>query len=121
MRVSQAARGAVGTEVRLIVSFLNLQSFNDGTEKTVSVFAQEDAAGGTETLQFRILGQVKSVTVQFAPSQGQVVTVTHTASGQGLVSVTAANSSQRTDRILNVDQQSEDGGMDRVETTLYRW
>jgi len=105
----------------MIVELLSLQSFSDGETKKVSVFAREDAAGGVETLQFHILDQVKSVSVQFAPNQGQVVTVTHTASGQGLVSVTAANSSQRIDKILNVDQQSEDGGMDRVETTLYRW
>jgi hypothetical protein len=104
----------------MIAGFLNLQSFNDGTTKTASVFAQEDANGGTEILQFRILDQFKSVQVRFTPNQGQTVSVAHTASGQGLVTVTAQNSPQSASRILNVDQQPGDGGTGQA-TTFYRW
>jgi predicted phosphatase len=105
----------------MIAGLLNLQSFNDGSTKKVSVYALEDASGGLETLLFQVLDQSTSVQVQFAPNQGQVVTVTHTASGQGAVSVMAANSSLRIFRILNVDKQPGDSGTGADETTLYRW
>ena len=94
----------------MIAGFQNLQSFNDGTTKKVSVFALEDASGGMETVQFQILDQTKTVTVNFASGQGQVVTMVHDASGTGLVVVTAANSGQPIRRILNVDKQPGDKG-----------
>jgi len=37
----------------MIAGFQNLQSFNDGQTKKVSVFALEDASGGMETVQFK--------------------------------------------------------------------
>jgi|SRR5580704_3150929 hypothetical protein len=94
----------------MIAGFLNLQSFNDGTTKTVSVFAQADAAGGMETINFVIVGENHSVQVSFASNQGQVVTMAHTAAGQGLVIVTALNSPQSSKRFLNVDKQPGDAG-----------
>ena len=94
----------------MIAGFLNLESANDGTTRTVSVFAQEDATGGTETLQFQILGQAKTVTVVFAANEGKTVTVTHTATGTGLVTVTATGSAQTSRRILNLDKQPKDIG-----------
>jgi hypothetical protein len=94
----------------MIAGFQNLQSFNDGQTKKVSVFALEDASGGMETVQFQILDQTKTVTVNFAANQGQVVTMVHDASGTGLVVVTAANSGQSIRRILNVDKQPGDKG-----------
>jgi hypothetical protein len=94
----------------MIAGFQNLQSFNDGQTKKVSVFALEDASGGMETVQFQILDQTKTVTVNFASGQGQAVSVVHDASGTGLVVVTAANSGQSIRRILNVDKQPGDKG-----------
>jgi hypothetical protein len=94
----------------MIAGFQNLQSFNDGQTRKVSVFALEDASGGMETVQFQILEQPKTVNVNFAANQGQAVTVAHDASGTGLVVVTAANSGQPIRRILNVDKQPGDKG-----------
>ena len=94
----------------MIAGFQNLQSLNDGQTRKVSVFALEDASGGMETVQFQILDQTKTVTVNFASGQGQVVTVAHDASGTGLVVVTAANSGQSIRRYLNVDKQPGDKG-----------
>jgi hypothetical protein len=88
----------------MINSFLNLQSFNDGQTKSVSVLATEDATGGTETLTFVIIDQTKTVTVNFASNQSQTVKVNHTASGKGLVKVSAANSQQTLSEILDVDK-----------------
>jgi len=88
----------------MIAGFQNLQSFNDGQTKKVSVFALEDASGGMETVQFQILDQTKTVTVELASGQGQVVTMVHDASGTGLVVVTAANSGQSIRRILQCRQ-----------------
>jgi len=94
----------------MIAGFLNLESANDGTTRTVSVFALEDATGGTETLQFQILDQAKTVTAIFAKNEGKTVSVTHTATGTGLVTVTAAGSAQTSRRILDLDQQPGDVG-----------
>jgi hypothetical protein len=94
----------------MISGFLNLQSFNDGTTKKVSVFAQEAGNGGLETIQFQVIDQALSVQVSFAANQGQMVSVVHTASGKGLVVVTAANSPQTTQKMLNVDKQPSDDG-----------
>ena len=94
----------------MIAGSLNLQSFNNGTIKTVSVFAQEDATGGMETIKFDIVGELHSVEVSFAPNQGQVVPMVHTAKGQGLVTVTAVNSPHSSKRILDVDKQPGDKG-----------
>jgi hypothetical protein len=92
----------------MIAGFLNLQSLNDGTSKKVSVLATEDASGGTETINFQILNQAKSVQVTFAPNQSQVVSVVHTASGKGLVTVSATGSPQKASCILDVDKQPGD-------------
>ncbi len=105
----------------MIASFLSLQSSNDGNTKTVSVYAQEDATGGIETIHFQIIDQFKSVAVRFAPNEGQMVTVDHTASGQGLVTVTAVNSPVRASAVLNVDPQFGEGRMGRTEKKSYRW
>jgi hypothetical protein len=94
----------------MISGFLNLQSANDGKTKTVSVFAQEDASGGTETLTFQIIDQVRIAVAAFAPNQGQTVAVTHTASGKGMVTVSATGSRQTLSLILDVDKQPKDTG-----------
>jgi hypothetical protein len=94
----------------MIAGFQNLESHNDGTTKTVSVFVLEGDTGGTETLQFQILDQAKKVQVTLAAKMGQTVTVTHTATGTGLVTVTATGSTQTSKRILNVDKQTGDTG-----------
>jgi len=78
--------------------------------KSVAVTAREDASGGMETITFNINGQIKSVQLNFASNQMQVVTVTHTASGTGLVEVTAANSPQSLTQMLNVDKIPGDDG-----------
>jgi hypothetical protein len=56
------------------------------------------------------VGELHSVDVSFATGQGQVVTVAHTAKGQGLVTVTAVNSPHSAKKILNVDKQPGDKG-----------
>ena len=94
----------------MISGFLNLESSNDGTTKKISVFATEDGTGGMETFQFTILNQVKTVQMNFAPNQGQQVTVVHTATGTGLVTVTATGSPQKSKRILDVDKIPGDTG-----------
>jgi hypothetical protein len=94
----------------MIKSFLNLQSFNDGTTKSVSVDATEDASGGMETFTFKIVDQTKTVRVNFASNQTQNVKVNHTASGKGLVKVTATNSPQSLALMLDVDKQPGDDG-----------
>jgi hypothetical protein len=94
----------------MIAGFLNLQSFNDGQTKSVSVLATEDASGGMETFTFVIINETKTVQVNFASGQSQTVRVNHTAAGQGLVKVSAANSQQAIKQILNVDQQPGDDG-----------
>ncbi len=94
----------------MISAFIDLESSNDGTTKTVSVFAIPDAAGGMETIRFDIVGELHSVQVNFLGGQGQMVTMAHTAAGQGLVIVTALNSPQSSKRLLNVDKQPGDTG-----------
>jgi hypothetical protein len=46
----------------------------------------------------------------FAPNQGQTVAVTHTASGKGMVTVSATGSRQTLSLILDVDKQPKDTG-----------
>lgn len=92
----------------MIIDFITLKCANDGTTKTVTVFAKEDATGGVETIKFVIIDQPKTLQVTFAPNQGQPVTVTHTASGTGEVVVTAAGSQKTIKRILDVDKQPGD-------------
>jgi hypothetical protein len=94
----------------MITRFLNLQSFNDGTTKSVSVDATEDVSGGMETFTFTIIDQTKQVSVNFASKQTQNVTVKHTAAGKGLVKVTAANSPKSLTLTLNVDKIPGDDG-----------
>jgi hypothetical protein len=91
----------------MIAAFSNLQSFNDGSNKAVSVFAIEDATGGAETITFVVVDQTITVQVNFAPNQMQTVRVSHTASSNGalaLVQVSAANSPQTLAVRLNVDK-----------------
>lgn len=91
----------------MIAGFIRLQSVNKDGTKTVSVRATEDATGGTETITFEIIDQTKTVTVTFAPNATETVSVNHTATGEGLVTVTAANSPQSIQRILNLDKPSD--------------
>jgi len=94
----------------MITIFRNLQSFNDGTTKSVSVAAT--SSGGTETIHFKIIDQPdKPVTVNFPAAGGkQTVSVNHTASGTGLVKVTADNSTATIEKMLNVDKKPGDSG-----------
>lgn len=94
----------------MISSFLNLASSNDGATKKVSVAALSDASGGMETFQFQILDQAKTVQVNFAANQWQTVSVVHTATGKGTVSVKATGSLVSETDILDVDKQPEDAG-----------
>jgi hypothetical protein len=91
----------------MIAGFIRLQSVNKDGTKTISVRATEDATGGTETITFEIINQTKIVQPTFAPNTTQTVSVNHTASGKGLVTVTAANSPQSIQRILDVDKPSD--------------
>jgi prolyl-tRNA synthetase len=91
----------------MIAGFIRLQSVNKNGKKTVSVRATEDAAGGTETITFEIIDQTKTVQVKFDPNATQTVSVDHTASGEGLVTVTAANSPQTIQRVMDVDKPSD--------------
>jgi hypothetical protein len=95
----------------MIIALGNVESANDGTTKTVSVFALEDAAGGNETLLFTIIDQHVKQEVSFAPNAGKTVSVTHTASGKGLVIVSAAGSKEMATLILDVDKQPGDSGV----------
>lgn len=91
----------------MIAAFGNLQCFNDGTTKAVSVVAVADASGGTETINFVIFDQTKTVQVKFAPNQMQTVRVTHTASSGGkpvLVKVSAPPSPQTITALLDIDK-----------------
>jgi hypothetical protein len=99
----------------MIASLFNLQSRNDGGNKTVSVSAVADAAGGTETIHFQILDQTKTKEVTFAANQGQIVSVSHTAEGVGLVAVTVQGSKQSIHKILNVDAPRGEGEMGQYE------
>lgn len=96
----------------MIAGFRNLESTcsADGKTKTVSVAAKEDSSGGTETLKFQILGQTQTVQETFAAKEEKRVTVTHTATGKGLVTVTALGSTQTGERILDVDKVPGDTG-----------
>lgn len=87
----------------MIASFQYLRSHNDGGTRSVSVFATEDAAGGSETVTFTILDQTRTVQVDFAPRQSQLLKVDHTASGRGLVTVSASNSPRRLEAMLDLD------------------
>jgi ABC-type transporter MlaC component len=94
----------------MITIFRNLQSFNDGKTKSVSVAAT--SSGGKETIHFKIIDQdAGPVTVTFPAAGGkQTVTVNHTASGVGLVKVTADNSTATIEKRLDVDKQPGDAG-----------
>jgi hypothetical protein len=94
----------------MIAGFVKLQSFNDGKTKSVSVIAIEDASGGAETFTFVVIDQTKIVGKNFPPNDVQPVSVTHTASGKGLVKVSVANSPQTFTQILDVDKQPGDDG-----------
>jgi hypothetical protein len=91
----------------MIAGFIKLQSVNKDGTKTISVRATEDATGGTETITFEIINQTKTVQQTFAPNATQTVSVDHTATGKGLVTVTAANSPQSIQRMLDVDKPSD--------------
>ncbi len=94
----------------MIAGFRNLQSFNDGTTKSVSVSALENTTGGEEEIKFVIINQTKTVKVTFSANQEQTVSVNHTAFGKGTVTVSATGSQQATTKILNVDKQPGDDG-----------
>lgn len=91
----------------MIAGFIRLQSVNKDGTKQVSVRATVDSSGGTEMITFEIIDQTKSVHMTFEPNTTQTVTVNHTASGTGLVTVTAANSPQSIQRMLDVDKPSD--------------
>jgi hypothetical protein len=91
----------------VITGFINLQSFNKNGTKSVSVRATEDATGGMETIIFEIIDQTKTIQMNFPPNTSQTVSVNHTASGKGLVTVTAANSPQSIQRMRDVDKPSD--------------
>ena len=91
----------------MIAGFGNLQSFNDGQTKSVSVVAAEDASGGTETLTFVVFNQTITVQENFAPNEMKTVSVTHTASSNNtevLVHVSAVNSPHTLNALLDVDK-----------------
>jgi hypothetical protein len=93
----------------MITMFRNLQSFNDGKTKSVSVSAT--STGGTERIHFKIIDEDDTpVTVTFAAGGKQTVPAVHTKSGRGLVKVTADNSDKTIEKMLNVDKQPGDDG-----------
>ena len=94
----------------MIIALGNLESANDGKTKTVLVFAQEDNSGGSETLQFIIIDQTVTTKQTFKAGEGKTVTVTHTASGKGLVIASAVGSKESAMLILDVDKQPGDDG-----------
>lgn len=94
----------------MISLFKNLESFNDGTVKSVSVWAKEDDAGGKETILFDIINDKREVLEDFKPREGKVVKTTHSSSGQGLVVASAQNSTATIKRWLDVDKQPGDAG-----------
>ncbi|SPE41410.1 hypothetical protein SBA3_4290009 [Candidatus Sulfopaludibacter sp. SbA3] len=97
----------------MITEFGNLQSFNDGQAKSVSVVAAEDASGGMETINFDINGTVIPVQANI-PSNGiQLVKVTHTVSSNGgkvPVQVSAAGSPKTLTQLLDLDRIPGDPG-----------
>ena len=95
----------------MINSLSNLRSTNDGTEKRVFVFAVEEPGdGGDRRLNFTIIDQNVSGTFHFNGDEAKEVSVRHTASGAGEVSVKAFGSTVSTRRRLNVDKQPGDDG-----------
>ncbi len=95
----------------MIVALGNIESANNGSSKTVSVFVLVDAAGGSESLQFTIIDQHVSQQETFKPNQGRTVTVPHKASGKGLVIVSAVGSKESAMAFLDVDKQPGDKGV----------
>jgi|SRR5579883_2931860 helix-turn-helix protein len=97
----------------MISNFGNLICSNDGTTKTISVVAFEDASGGNETITFQFAGQSKTVQVNMAANTSQVVRINHTASSGNqaiLVQVSAANSQATLTQLLNLDKNPGDDG-----------
>jgi hypothetical protein len=88
----------------MVSQFFNLQATNSGGTKTVSVTAVADANGASgETITFVIIDQTKTASVTIPAKTGQVVSVDHTASGSGMVTVTNGNGSAALPQFLNVD------------------
>ncbi len=87
----------------MITSLLELATTNSGGVKTASVMATEGGEGSTEVFNFTIINQNISKTEVFGPRETKVVTVVHTASGQGLVLVTNQSSGLTRHCWLDVD------------------
>ena len=90
----------------MIIRMLNLTTTNSGGVKKASITAKEGGDGSTETFTFTVLDQNLSATETFAKDEERTVTVTHTASGQGLVIVTNQSSGLTRHCFLDVDAPS---------------
>ncbi len=93
----------------MIVRLLNLTSRNDGTKKTVSVDAKEDETGGNETFDWVIINEQKTTTDSFQAREEKTTSVIHTATGKGLVKVTARSSGVQKTCSLDVDALEDHG------------
>ena len=90
----------------MIVRMLNLTTTNIGGAKKATVTAKEGGQGSTEVFNFTILDQNVSTTVSFGPGEEKDVSVSHTATGQGLVFATNQASGLTLHCFLDVDAAS---------------
>ena len=91
----------------MIVRMLNLTTTNSGGVKKATVTAMEGGLGSTEVFNFTVIDQNVSTTVVFTANQQQDVSVTHTATGQGLVIATNQASGLTLHCWLDVDAASD--------------
>jgi hypothetical protein len=90
----------------MIIRMLNLTTTNSGGVKKATVTAKEGGKGSTEVFNFTIIDQNVSTTVTFGADEEKDVSVTHTATGQGLVFATNQASGLTLHCWLDVDAPS---------------
>lgn len=90
----------------MIIRMLNLTTTNSGGVKKATVTAKEGGLGSTEVFNFTIIDQNQSTTVVFGADEEKDVSVTHTATGEGLVIATNQASGLTLHCWLNVDAPS---------------
>ncbi len=87
----------------MVTALEALRSTNVGGVKSVTILAENDAIACTSTIDFLILGQNFSQSVQLDANDSKLVKVTHDKSGLSFVMVTASGSSASTSKALDLD------------------
>ena len=92
----------------MITLLINLTTKNAGGAKTASVFALNDAnAVAGVDFNFQVLNEAHSVKADFAANEGKTISCGHTATGKGLVRVSAGTAMDQ--RFCDVDAPTCDG------------